>query len=104
MRLALLLILSLFLVACSPKVVRVIKEDTFTATFYDTPCKNKEVLSIASRVGVPKPIVEVMKAGEVVFTDASPKRQFCYKDSESGEATFIVDDSGDLGMLPLSPK
>lgn len=97
-------ILVLLLSACSPTVVRTLHDADYTATFYDTPCKDVKVRTIAAKIGVPTAIVEAMKAGEVTFTDSTPKRNFCYKDYESGLVTFILDDSGSMGNLSLSPK
>jgi hypothetical protein len=97
-----ILVALLFAVSgCSAKVVRVLKDEGYTATFYDSKCENEKVKAIAAMVGVPTAITQSMRAGEVTFTDGTPARQFCYKDSNSGDVTFIVDDTGSMGNLSL---
>jgi hypothetical protein len=104
-KLVLALILALLLAACGgPKVVRVLKDEAYTATFYDTKCTDKNVLAIIQRIGVPAQIVERMRSGRVVFTDGQDERNFCYADNAGGESTFIVDDAGSLGNLQLPGK
>lgn len=106
-----------FLVGCSssPKVVHVIDNEHYTATFTDAKCSDKDVLSIvdqsaklAAMMGVPadaiKKYVDGQRQGSVHLKAKNEDRAFCYVDQGDGSA-YVTDSNGGEGSVQFnSPK
>lgn len=98
---------------CAPKVVAVVDNEYYTATFYDKKCDVPSVrenlqaqAAIALAMGMPQAeidkIMDSFKRGDVLLKQKGEKRSFCYR--SDGQNAFVIDEKGGEGVIILSPK